>query len=87
MSDSGWYDSGSITGVKLSVSLPNDDVAYLDALAKSGRYASRSAVLQQAVRLLRSSELGDAYEAAWAEWEESGDAAAWESVAADGVAR
>ena len=74
-----------MTGMKLSVSLPDHDVAYLDALAESGRYSSRSAVLQQAVRLLRSSELGDAYEAAWSEWEASGEAEAWESVAGDGV--
>ncbi len=73
-------------GMKLSVSLPDHDVAYLDALAESGRYSSRSAVLQQAVRLLRSSELGDAYEAAWFEWEASGEAEAWDSVTGDGVA-
>ncbi len=74
-----------MSGVKLSVSLSDDDVAYLDSLAESDRYDSRSAVLQQAVRLLRASELGDAYEAAWNEWDESGDEAWWSATAADGL--
>jgi putative addiction module CopG family antidote len=80
-----WYDQSSMKGMKLSVSLPDQDVEYLDALAESGRYPSRSAVLQQAVRLLRTSELGDAYETAWSEWSASGEADAWESATPDGV--
>jgi hypothetical protein len=42
--------------------------------------------VQRALALLRASELGDAYEAAWDEWESGDDAQAWESASADGLA-
>jgi len=71
--------------MKVSVSLPGDDVEFLDTYAKDRGLESRSAALQQAVRLLRASELGVAYEAAWAEWETGEDAAIWERAAADGI--
>ena len=71
--------------MKLSVSLPDDDVKYLDGYAKSQGLASRSAVVHKAVRLLRSTELGTAYEHAWTEWSESGESDAWESTASDGL--
>ena len=54
--------------MKLSVSLPEGDVEYLDAYAERQRLGSRSASVQKAVRLLRASELGAAYEQAWSEW-------------------
>ena len=44
--------------MKVSVSLPDDDVKFLDQYAKQEGYASRSAVLHRAVRLLRASRLG-----------------------------
>lgn len=50
-------------------------------------FTSRSAVLHEAVRLLRASELGAAYEDAWAEWEAHGESALWEPTAADGTAQ
>ncbi len=53
------------------MSLPDEDdedVVFLDAYAETQGYASRSAVLHKAVRLLRASELGPVYESAWAEW-------------------
>ena len=71
--------------MKLSVSLPADDVEYLDTYARTRRLDSRSAALRQAVRLLRASELGGAYEEAWTEWSESGDEHAWDVVADDGL--
>ena len=70
--------------MKVSVSLPDDDVEFLDDYAAREGYGSRSAVLHKAVRLLRASELGDAYEEAWAEWESNGDAAAWNATSGDG---
>jgi Arc/MetJ-type ribon-helix-helix transcriptional regulator len=70
--------------MKLSVSLPEEDVAFLDAYAESQGIESRSAVLHKAVRALRASELGAAYEDAWREWGAS-EADAWESTVADGV--
>ena len=72
--------------MKLSVSLPDDDVAYLDELVRTQRLGSRSAALHRAVRLLRAAELGAAYEDAWAEWSSGDDAELWEPTAADGTA-
>lgn len=71
--------------MKLSVSLPDDDVAYLDAYAETQGLGSRSAALQRAVRLLRASELGAAYEDAWSEWRETDDADLWDAVSSDGL--
>lgn len=71
--------------MKLSVSLPDEDVEFLDAYASGQGITSRSAVLHKAVRLLRGAELGAAYEDAFAEWENEGEAAAWDVTAADGL--
>ena len=71
--------------MKLSVSLPDEDVEFLDTYATEQGIASRSAVLHKAVRLLRGAELGAAYEDAFADWENQGDAAAWDGTAADGL--
>lgn len=79
------YDLGSMSGMKISISLPDDDVAYLDALARADGYGSRSAVIAQAIRLLRAAQLGDAYEQAWSEWTGDGSAEEWAVAAADGV--
>jgi Arc/MetJ-type ribon-helix-helix transcriptional regulator len=71
--------------MKLSVSLPDDDVEFLDAYAQAQGIASRSAVVHKAVRLLRASQLGAAYEDAWEEWIGSGNEMAWDSSTADGM--
>jgi Arc/MetJ-type ribon-helix-helix transcriptional regulator len=71
--------------MKVSVSLPVDDVDFLDSYAQARGIGSRSAVVHQAVGLLRAAQLGDAYEDAWEAWTSSDDAQAWESVAADGL--
>ena len=71
--------------MKVSVSLPDDDVEFLDTYAEREGFASRSAVLHKAVRLLRASELGGAYEDAWSEWNGSDDAVLWESTTGDGL--
>ena len=71
--------------MKLSVSLPAEDVEFLDAYASAEGFGSRSAVLHKAVRLLRAAELGAAYEHAFTDWDANGDAAAWEPTAADGL--
>lgn len=71
--------------MKVSVSLPEDDVEFLDTYAQAQGIASRSAVLHKAVGLLRASQLGNAYEEAWASWGASGDAEAWEAAVADGL--
>ncbi len=69
--------------MKLSVSLPDDDVAFLDEYASDHALASRSAVVQRALDLLRAMELGPAYAAAWSEWQ--ADAALWDATVADGL--
>jgi Arc/MetJ-type ribon-helix-helix transcriptional regulator len=71
--------------MKLSVSLPDGDVEYLDTYARTKGHRSRSAVLHKAIRALRATELGSAYEDAWDDWESAGEAAAWESTADDGL--
>lgn len=71
--------------MKLSVSLPVEDVSYLDAYAQAQGLESRSAAVHKAVRLLRSSELGAAYEDAWTSWAESDDADLWDDTTADGL--
>jgi Arc/MetJ-type ribon-helix-helix transcriptional regulator len=72
--------------VKLSVSIPDEIVAFIDEYAEEHGVESRSGVVQRAVFLLRASELGTEYEAAWAEWAASdADADAWDATASDGV--
>jgi Arc/MetJ-type ribon-helix-helix transcriptional regulator len=71
--------------MKVSVSLPDVDVEFLDDYALREGYDSRSAVVQKAVRLLRGSQLGAAYEDAFLEWDESGEAGIWEGAASDGL--
>jgi antitoxin MazE9 len=71
--------------MKVSVSLPEDDVEFLDSYAQAQGAPSRSAVLHKAVGLLRAAQLADAYEEAWDSWASSEEAMAWESVAADGL--
>lgn len=71
--------------MKVSVSLPDDDVEFLDAYARSQGAGSRSAAVHKAVGLLRASELGDAYEDAFGSWMAKGDAEAWETAVADGL--
>ena len=70
--------------MKLSVSLPDEDVAFLDTFAREHR-DTRSGALLRAVRLLRASQLQVDYAHAWIEWEESGEAAIWESTVRDGL--
>ena len=71
--------------MKVSISLPDDDVEFLDAYAQAQGIESRSAVVHKAVRMLRVSELGEAYEEAFTSWEDEGQAAAWDAVTADGL--
>ena len=71
--------------MKVSVSLPDDDVEFLDTYAEREGFASRSAVLHKAVRLLRAAELSDAYEGAFDEWVSGDDATVWEPATADGL--
>lgn len=71
--------------MKLSVSLPAEDVDFLDGYAREAGLPSRSAALHRAVRLLRVAELSADYESAWDEWARSDDASAWELTTGDGL--
>jgi Arc/MetJ-type ribon-helix-helix transcriptional regulator len=73
--------------MKISVSLPDEDIQFLDEYARSVGVRSRSAVIQRAVRLLRATELGPDYAEAWEEWRTSGEGDVWESAVADGIER
>lgn len=72
--------------MKLSASLPDEDVAFLDVYAREHGLTTRSSVLQRAVRLLRDAELGGAYADAWDEWVSSGEADSWDVTVGDGLA-
>jgi Arc/MetJ-type ribon-helix-helix transcriptional regulator len=72
--------------MKLSVSLPPEDVEFVDRYARERGVASRSGVVHQALRLLRASGLESDYRDAWEEWSASGEDDAWETVAEDGLA-
>lgn len=71
--------------MKLSVSLPDEDVEFLDEYATAVGAPSRSAVIQRAVALLRATKLGPDYAAAWTEWSLGDDASLWEAVIDDGL--
>ena len=71
--------------MKVSVSLPGEDVQFLDEYAKEQGLESRSAALHRAVRLLRTAELGGTYEAAWDEWAAQDDGTLWDSTIGDGL--
>jgi Arc/MetJ-type ribon-helix-helix transcriptional regulator len=72
--------------MKVSVSLPEDVVAYIDEYAHRTGAPSRSSVLHRAVALLRLSELEQAYGSAWDEWDETEDAQMWDRASGDGLA-
>ena len=71
--------------MKLSVSIPDLDVAFLDEFAERAGMESRSAVLQRAIALLKSADLASEYDIAFTEWNESVDSRLWNSTVADGL--
>lgn len=66
---------------KLSISLPDEDLVFLDEL----NAGSRSAAIHAAIEVARSMSLVDDYTAAYDEWVESGEAEVWEVVVGDGL--
>ncbi|WP_381798471.1 ribbon-helix-helix domain-containing protein [Streptomyces niveus] len=72
--------------MKISVSLPREDVAFVDEFASQTAAHSRSAVIHAAIELLRASQLEADYESAFNEWDGSEDAAFWDRTVADGLA-
>lgn len=70
--------------MKVSVSLPPEDVQFLDEYAQR-RDRSRSAAVHEAIDALRNGALADAYEQAWEEWDTSGESRLWEQAVSDGL--
>jgi Arc/MetJ-type ribon-helix-helix transcriptional regulator len=73
--------------MKLSISLPDEDVEFLDEYTADHGMPSRSAAVHRAVRLLRATGLGAAYEDAWADWAADGESEVWGVTAGDGLGR
>lgn len=71
--------------MKVSISLPDKDVAFLDAYAKENGLDSRSAAVHKAVRALLDTTLEVEYAEAFAEWEGSEDERWVEDGIADGL--
>jgi Arc/MetJ-type ribon-helix-helix transcriptional regulator len=71
--------------MKLSVSLPDRDIAFLDEYARKHGLPSRSGVLHEALALLRARQLGTDYAAAWDEWAADDDNAIWDQAGVDGL--
>ena len=71
--------------MKVSVSIPDDDVAYVESQVAGGRFPSRSAVIHAAIKSLRTRDLEAQYAEAAREWHESGEQAVWEVTVADGL--
>lgn len=71
--------------MKLSVSLSEKDVEFLDTYVTTHDLESRSAAIQRALRTMRDLELAPSYERAWAEWYASEDAELWDSTVGDGI--
>ena len=70
--------------MKLSLSIPVDDVEFLDAYAAQHALASRSAAVRHAIRALKDAVLPQAYAEAWTEFE--AEPAAWDATVGDGIA-
>ena len=69
----------------MNVSLPAEDVEFLDNYAQEQGIASRSAVLHRAVRMLRAVGLSDDYQGAWQNWGDSEDDGLWSTTVSGGV--
>ncbi|MFJ9851674.1 ribbon-helix-helix domain-containing protein [Streptomyces sp. NPDC101150] len=72
--------------MKISVSLPQEDLAFVDEYATRTEAGSRSAVIHAAIELLRAAELEAEYTEAFEEWDASEGAALWDRTAKDGLA-
>lgn len=71
--------------MKVSLSLPDEDVSFLDNYAQE-RGETRSGAVHRAVRLLREIGLAADYASAWDEWSEEAEIA-WDTAASDGIGR
>ncbi|MCY3621386.1 MAG: ribbon-helix-helix domain-containing protein [Gammaproteobacteria bacterium] len=70
--------------MKLSISLPTEEIAFMDGYARSQGIKSRSGVIKAALRNLRTSELSDSYASAWRDFDEEEDRV-WDRSSSDGL--
>ncbi len=70
--------------VKLSVSLSEDDLVYLDKIAADLK-DNGSAAIHKLLRIQRELDAETAYAQAFDEWENSGEQAIWDGTAGDGL--
>lgn len=70
--------------MKLSVSLPEEDVAFVDEFVERTGEPSRSSAIQRAIGLLRATELEDEYVDAFDEWDKA-ETEVWERASGDGL--
>ena len=66
--------------MKFSINLPAAEMNFLDKCVEDGRYPSRSAVVLDALWLLRSADPGTMYADAFAEWDRSKEGIDWNAV-------
>ena len=72
--------------MKLSVSIAEEDVVFIDRYAHEHGMAGRSSVVQQALAKLRLNELANQYGEAWTEWA-VGDEQHWSEASGDGLVK
>lgn len=71
--------------MKVSVSLSEDDVAFVDEYVARSGAPSRSSAIQHAIGLLRTATLEEEYAEEFAAWDAGEDAELWDSAALDGL--
>lgn len=71
--------------MKVSVSIPEQDLRFLDDYAEDKGLGSRSAAVHEAIVALRQMALTLEAEQAIAEWYDSGEAEVWDVTVADGL--
>lgn len=71
--------------MRLTVSLPESEAEFLRRYQEQHQMASRSAVVAQALKVLREASLVEQYRQADDEWHESGEARVWEATAGEGI--
>ena len=71
--------------VKVSTTLPERDVDFIERYTIRNNLPNRAAAYQAAVRALRHEDLMRQYEEADKEWYESGEVEVWECTVGDGI--
>lgn len=71
--------------MKVSVSIPDQDLRFLDEYVAEEGLPSRSAGVQRAIGALRQMALSLEYEEAIADWYASGEAEVWDVTVGDGL--